>query len=148
MGDGSSRHAATATRTAIRRFTLVLPPLLMGLGFLGSLFMGCSAPQALLKATAYTLSGLGGWLAYALISSPSDFPLAPAVLVGINVSMLNPTRTPGPFPNMLAHGLIVSILCMSVIGLAVRLAAPGKPARPARVHPLADAEVDPPMSGR
>ncbi len=147
MGDEQSPRTAMDTRPAILRFTLAVPPLLWCVGLLFSLFMGCDAPQALLKATAYILSGLGGWLVYLLIRRPSDFPFAPAIFIGMNVQLLNPTRTPWPFASMLAHGLIVSILCMSLIGLAGRLPGWRKSMRPSGVHPLSDAEIDQPLSG-
>lgn len=148
MGDEQSLRTATDTRTAIVRFTLAVPPVLLCFGFLCSIVMGCNAPQALLKATAYTLSGLGGWLVYLLIRRPSDSLFAPALLVGMNVQVLNPTRTPWPFAQMLAHGLIVSILCISIVVLGGRLLGRGKNLRPGGVHPLSDAELDQPLSGR
>jgi hypothetical protein len=142
MKDWSAPHPAIVNRTAIRRFTLALPPLLWCFGFVTSLLVGCSALEALLKATAYMLSGFGGWIVYPLIRSPSDFLFAPVIITGINVPLLNPTRTPWPFPQMLAHGLINSVLCMLIAGLVSRLLGRGKRARPSGVHPLSDAEVD------
>jgi hypothetical protein len=59
--------------------------------------------------------------------------------------MLGPKRTPWSFPEMLAHGLLVSILYVSLAGLVgqllIRLKR-GKSDRPSGAHPLADAEID------
>lgn len=148
MGDNPPSDTKTSTRTAVWRFTLATPPLLWCFGFLFSLFMGCSAWEALLKATAYTLSGFGGWVVYLLIRRPSVFPFGVAILIGMNAQMLNPTRTPWPFHKMLAHGLFVSVLVMSILGLVGRLLGSGKNARRHGVHPLSDAEVDQPVPGR
>jgi hypothetical protein len=148
MSDKPFSRTAKSDRTAIRRFTLALPPLLWCFGFVTSLLAGCSAPEALLKATAYMLSGFGGWIVYLLVRSPSDLLFAPVLLTGINVTMLNPTRTPWPFPQMLAHGLFTSVLCMLIAGLVGRWLERAKSGRPSGVHPLSDAEVDQPLSGR
>src|SRR3954463_3999590 len=110
MQDERSPEPATSTRTLFWRVTLALFPLLWCFGLISSLLMGCILSQALLKATAYALSGLAGWIVYLLIMRPSRSSFG-VFFAGINiqavanVAMLNPTRSPWPFPQMLAHGL-------------------------------------------
>lgn len=131
------------------RFTLVLPLLLWCLGFLTSFILGCSVPQALLKATAYALSGLAGWIVYLLTRRPSDIPVAVwAFTASGNTQLLQPTKILWPFPGMLAHGLILSIFAMSLTGLVGRWLEGRK--RPALTvaHPLFDDQVDLPLSER
>jgi len=144
MGDQRSSQTPKSARTAIRRFTLVISPVLLGLGITISLLMGCSTSLALQKGTAYMLSGLGGWAVYLLIRRPSRLTLAPGTFVGMNVSILNPTRTPWPFPEMLAHGLAVSVCFMSLVALGERLLTRDGKVHPSSVHPLSDVEVDQP----
>jgi hypothetical protein len=133
---------AAATHRFLVIMTLVLPPLLWGLGFLGSSLMGCEPSLARPKATAYALSGTAGWAVYLLIGqlgSPSILRpgYLPAVMPGfamVNIPMLNPTRTPWPFPDMLAHGLVVAaafaIFMALVSGLLLRVMKGIRPTSP------------------
>ena len=147
MNDKPSSYPETDTLTENWRFTLVLPLFLWCLGFLMSFILGCSVPQALLKATAYALSGLAGWMVYLLMRRPSDIPIVVwAFTASGNTQLLKPTRTPWPFPEMLAQGLILSILAMSLIGLVGRLLERRKRPPLAVAHPLFDDLVDSPLS--
>ncbi|SIO46946.1 hypothetical protein SAMN05444166_5004 [Singulisphaera sp. GP187] len=148
MKANPSSLPAPATRTVIRQMTLVLPPLLWCMGFFLSIgFPGCHVSRAIMNATAYTLSGFAGWVVYRFVRRPSDasttdlwmaFPFA----ANINITLLNPRIVHWPFREMLAHGLIVSVACMALIGLVQRLLRQGKRARSARAHPLSDDQVD------
>ncbi len=53
------------------------------------------------------------------MSFGSVFPVSYAAMG--NLTLLGPTRTPWPFPEMLAHGLIGSVFVMSLVGLLLRL---------------------------
>lgn len=129
-------------RRALWRLTLVMPPAMWGMGFLFALSDGLGTAESATRATVFTLSWLAGWAAYLLVARPLHFPII-GLMVGIgNASMLQPTRTPWPLPDMLAHGVVGSILVATVVALIQRLVRRGKGARPPGVHPLADAEVD------
>jgi hypothetical protein len=114
------------TRGKIWLLNLVFPPFQWGVGFLLSLWDGCGTDQAVRKATAYTLSGLAGWLVYLLARRPSRWSFEvvhPALTLpmAMNVSMLWPTRTPWPFWEMLAFVVIRSAVFMAVWGLVGRM---------------------------
>jgi hypothetical protein len=130
---------------AIRLFTLVLVPFLWCWGFCVSHFgMGCDTPLALSKATAYTLSSMGGYLAYFLIWKPSSLLYTPHLLPIVNNSLLNQTVTPWPFHEMLAFGLISSISFALLIGPLFRLFERRrglKPTPPSSLHPLSDDQI-------
>ncbi len=139
------------TWTILWPLTLALPLLLWGMGVLFSLSDGCSRGQAIPKATAYMLSGLVGWLVYLFIRRPPrctfgviyaglSFPMA------LNLQMLNPTRTPWTFPEMLASGLIRSTLCMALVGLAGHLLGREKSTHASGAHPRTHPKVDLPLS--
>jgi hypothetical protein len=130
-------------RRVLWRLTLVMPPVQWGMGFLFALSGGLSTAEAATRATAVALSWFAGWAAYLLIARPlagSSFATIPLSIVGI--SILRPTRTSWPLPDMLAHGVVGSILVAMVLALIHRLVWRGKGARPPEAHPLANAEVD------
>jgi hypothetical protein len=147
MSDKQPSQPSKSYKTEIRRITLALPPLLWCLGFLSSLSRGCSIREALPRATAYTLSGFAGWLVYLRIWRSSDYPFFGFIIAGCNAPMLGPTRTHFPFPKMLAIGLISPVVGAIVVGLLQRLLRSEKRVQSSSAHPLADAEIDLPMTG-
>ena len=152
MNDKQYSDPVPDTWTIIWRLTLALPLLLWCMGFLFSLSDGCSTSQAIPKATAYTLSGLVGWLVYLFISRPTRWSFG-VIFVGLNfpmilnLQMLNPTKTPWTFPEMLANGLIRTALCMALVGLVGRLLGREKSTHASGAHPRTNAEVELPLSG-
>jgi hypothetical protein len=145
MIDKPSPNPAKDERTAFWRLTLILPPSLWCMGFCLSHFLsGCDIPLALSKATAYVLSGMGGWLVYLLIWKPSNPVFTPWKLMGMNVPLLGQTVTSWPFSEMLAHGLIVSISLALLLGPMFRWFDRHlgiKPTPRSSLHPLSDDQV-------
>ncbi|WP_435020121.1 hypothetical protein TA3x_001658 [Tundrisphaera sp. TA3] len=147
--DGERRADPVAIFPPLRVLTWSLPILLWGQGFLGSRFlMGCETPSALIKATAYALSGMAGWLAYLLINrsrNPQTYWLNSFIgCAAANVSLLNPTRTPWPFLPMLAHGVVVSVLLAVILSVMNRLI--GRAVQSGRrASPASRADRDPKM---
>ena len=152
MNDKQYSNPKPLTWTFIWRLTLALPLPLWCMGFLFSLFDGCSVSQAIPKATAYTLSGLVGLLVYFGISRPSRWSFG-LLFVGLylsmtaNLQMLNPTRTLWTFPEMLANGLIRTTLCMALAGLVGRLLGREKSTGESGAHPRINAKGELPLSG-
>ena len=123
--DAANQSRPRGTDDKVRRLTLVLGPMLWAFGVLLSLLAGVGCDQAVLKATAYALSGLIGWAVYLLLRKRSAWSWGELFYAWIgaamiNVSLLGPTRTPWPFSAMLAHGVIVLTIFMVLAALVVR----------------------------
>jgi hypothetical protein len=133
-------------RVAIRRFTLALAPLLWCVGFFICHVRGCDETDTLLKTVTYTVSGLGGWLAYLLVWRPTDVRCFRWVYVTTftNHLYLQSTVPPWPFWRMLGYNLIVSTLILLLCGLMMSRVERHlgiKPTPRSSVHPLSDDQI-------
>jgi hypothetical protein len=144
MIDDPPSKPAKDGRTAIRRFTLMLAPLLWCMGFCFCQVSGCDMTETLMKTITYTLSGLGGWLVFLFVWRPSHPQCLWIAIVGTNHTFLHPTVPPWPFWRMLGLQLIISILFMLLGGLIIRWydrTMGIKPSPRSSLHSLSDDQV-------
>ena len=131
-------------RVAIRRFTLALAPLLLGLGCFTCHARGCDRADTLMKTVTYTLSGLAGWLAYLLAWRPSDARCIRHAVYVMFGPYLQPTVPPWRFWRMLALQTLFAILMMLLVGLIesrIGRRVGVKPTHRSSIHPLSDDQV-------
>lgn len=133
-------------RAAIRKLTLIMPPLVWGMAFLLSRFLhGCDTQLALTKATAYAISGTIGWLVYLLLWRPKGPRVGPLSIIFQNPLYLGKTVTPQPFHEMLFFGVSFSIVAGAILigALSHWFERRGgfKPPNPSSNHPLFDDQV-------